>query len=733
MSLRELGIAGVGAGVLQFALALWMDATVVFVLLGTWAYFGLMCVEFFVPDWLDRHSMVYMLSHVVIMPGIALLASACDWAAAGTGLPKTFAWFLGASFFGGLVFEIGRKIRAPEGERTGVETYSKEWGRTPAVIACLGHWCWPEERLQDALSGHPLRRWITRWVLKHAQRRVADRENLRFERTRVFGVCRRIFVGMGRRLHAEDLLDDPRDVFYLEVNEVLGVVEGTASTTDLQALVQARREEFERYREELPAPPDRFRTRGSVHAIDLIEPDAGDESPKGDSAQMSGLGCCPGTVEGPVRVVDDPRDASLEGHEILVAKRTDPGWITLFATCCGLLVEQGNLLSHAAIGARERGIPAVVFLPGITDRLQDGDVVRLDGSTGAPKGAVRTHGLLRAQYEALRDNLDLRPGQIDLATLPVFVLANLVAGVTTVLADADLRAPAQIDPEPVVEQIQTERPTRTTASPAVFERLMDADESVLDRFDRLYTGGAPVFPDLLNRMRSAAPSSEIVAVYGSTEAEPIAHVAEDEIRPEDRQRMVQGGGLLAGRPVDEVELQILPDRWGTPIGPFSRDELEAEACPPNTPGEIVVTGPHVAPGYLDGRGDEENKFEVDGTQWHRTGDAGWLDVDGRLWLLGRFDATVSDDRGTLYPFAVECGARLHDDVRHAALAQWQGRRVLVVEPTSTRCGVDRQDLQDQLANVSLDEIVVLSSIPLDRRHNAKVDYPALYDRLEQQL
>ena len=238
-----------------------------------------------------------------------------------------------------------------------------------------------DERLREALSGHPLRRWVTRWVLTHARGRVADRENLRFERTRVFGVCRRIFLEMGRRLHADDLLDDPRDVFYLEVGEVLGVVEGTASTTDLQALVEARRAEFERYREAVPPPPDRFRTRGAVHAHDLIETDD-DEATEDGSAHLSGLGCCPGTVEGPVRVVDDPRDVSLDGDEILVAKRTDPGWITLFASCRGLLVEQGNLLSHAAIVAREMGLPAVVSLPGITERLRDGNVVRIDGETG---------------------------------------------------------------------------------------------------------------------------------------------------------------------------------------------------------------------------------------------------------------------------------------------------------------------------------------------------------------
>jgi 4-hydroxybenzoate polyprenyltransferase len=137
VSLRELGAAGAIAATTQLGLAAWVDGTLVLVLLGTWAYFGLMCVEFFVPDWLDRHPAVYVGSHMVVMPGIALLAAGVDWAAAGVAPPPALAWFLGASFFGGLVYEIGRKIRAPAGERTGVTTYSKEWGRARAVSAWL--------------------------------------------------------------------------------------------------------------------------------------------------------------------------------------------------------------------------------------------------------------------------------------------------------------------------------------------------------------------------------------------------------------------------------------------------------------------------------------------------------------------------------------------------------------------------------------------------------------------
>jgi pyruvate,water dikinase len=87
-------------------------------------------------------------------------------------------------------------------------------------------------------------------------------------------------------------------------------------------------------------------------------------------------------VRGTVRLVADPRNTTLEAGEILVAERTDPGWIMLFPSAAGLVVERGSLLSHAAIVARELGVPAVISLPGVTGWLKDGDCVELDGSRG---------------------------------------------------------------------------------------------------------------------------------------------------------------------------------------------------------------------------------------------------------------------------------------------------------------------------------------------------------------
>jgi pyruvate,water dikinase len=237
-----------------------------------------------------------------------------------------------------------------------------------------------EERVRDALRLHPLRRLLFRWVLKNARGRVRDRENLRFERTRLFGRVRHILIELGRKFHAVDLLEQPRDVFYLEVEECLGFVDGTGTTTDLKGLASLRKAEFERWRSLRP-PSDRFETHGMVPQGNNYQGRAKTiEAPTGDT--LKGLGCCPGIVRGPVRVITDPRDATLKMGDILVAERTDPGWIMLFPSASGLLVERGSLLSHSAIVAREMGIPAIVSLTGVTRWLKDGDIVELDGATG---------------------------------------------------------------------------------------------------------------------------------------------------------------------------------------------------------------------------------------------------------------------------------------------------------------------------------------------------------------
>ncbi|HYE72207.1 MAG TPA: AMP-binding protein [Blastocatellia bacterium] len=354
------------------------------------------------------------------------------------------------------------------------------------------------------------------------------------------------------------------------------------------------------------------------------------------------------------------------------------------------------------------------------------------GSTGQPKAALRTHGFLLAQHYALQQSLSLMPGEVNLATLPVFVLANLASGVTSIIPNADLRFPGAIESEPLVAQIQKYKSHSTAASPALLERIADYCQQhkiTLDCFQKIFTGGAPVFPRLLDKLHSVAPQADVTAVYGSTEAEPIAEIAQCEIASSDRAAMHSGKGLLAGMPVPQIQLRIIRDQWGTRIHPLLQTEFDDVSLPEFEAGEIVVSGDHVLPGYLHGSGDEETKFRVGNQVWHRTGDAGYLDAQGRLWLLGRCSAKVISAEKTIYPFAVECAATRHTEIKRSALIQHQSKRMLIVEPFDRGAAMNWQELKRELSWAAIDEIRCVDRIPVDKRHNAKVDYPALHKLL----
>lgn len=233
-----------------------------------------------------------------------------------------------------------------------------------------------EARVATVLRG--VRRRLFSLVLGQTRLRVRDRENLRFERTRVFGMVRRIFVGFGHHFVRSGVLDEARDVFFLWVEEVFAHVEGTGTTGDLRALVALRRATWRTY-EEGPPPPDRFESVGPPELGRWITPDAVTVDV---DAALSGTGCCPGIVRAPVRLVRDPNNAGDLAGRILVAERTDPGWTLLFPQARGILVERGSLLSHSAIVAREMSIPCIVAVPGLLSTLRDGEMVEMDGAAG---------------------------------------------------------------------------------------------------------------------------------------------------------------------------------------------------------------------------------------------------------------------------------------------------------------------------------------------------------------
>lgn len=235
-----------------------------------------------------------------------------------------------------------------------------------------------EEKVELGLTGW--RATVFQRVLRTARRRVADRENLRFLRTRIFATVREVFRSLGHHMAAAGVLSKREDIFWLTVDEALGWVRGTTVTTNLQALVDLRRGEYAQFARE-PAPADRFYTWGPIWAHNgfLGRPTPMQET---DGDGITGLPACPGLVEGLVRLITDPRTESLDEGEIMVAYRTDPGWTPLFPKASAILVERGSLLSHSAVVAREMGIPTVVGITDLMNRLQTGDRVRVDAVKG---------------------------------------------------------------------------------------------------------------------------------------------------------------------------------------------------------------------------------------------------------------------------------------------------------------------------------------------------------------
>jgi acyl-coenzyme A synthetase/AMP-(fatty) acid ligase len=358
----------------------------------------------------------------------------------------------------------------------------------------------------------------------------------------------------------------------------------------------------------------------------------------------------------------------------------------------------GRWLRYLVPGAaRLRLLPEPVGKEPTIDRIAEipGDAPALitftSGSTGRPKGIVRSSDFLMLQHRLLETLRKTKPADVDLISLPVFILSNLAAGACSVIPAGKLTRPGRLSGAKLRAQIAAHGVNRIVAPPAVCARIAEGAEP-MEQLEAVFTGGGPVFPNLLRALQKAAPKAAIHAVYGSTEAEPIAHVEIGEIGGADWLDMSQGHGLLAGKPIPEISVEL-------------RD------------GEVFVAGDHVNDGYLDPKDDASTKSRKDGRLWHRTGDAARMDDQGRLWLLGRKEAAS----GALYPFAVETAALSWPNVAQAALMAQAEGAVLAVAGE----GLDMIDLQARAARMGEITVMQVKAVPLDKRHNSKTDYARL--------
>ena len=217
---------------------------------------------------------------------------------------------------------------------------------------------------------------------------MRHRENQRLERTRAFGLLRRIFRSIGEHFAFAGMIQRPEDIFYLTLEEIEAAIQ-EGRTAELRSAVDGRRAQYDSFRATAPLP-DHFVTNEhpdqgclSIRA-EVNESTVAGKSDRGSADQeLQGLGACPGVVERQAVVLERPDSSTKLDGDILVARQTDPGWVVLFPSIGGLIVERGSMLSHSAIVAREMGIPTVVGVRGAFTAIHTGDRVRLDGARGS--------------------------------------------------------------------------------------------------------------------------------------------------------------------------------------------------------------------------------------------------------------------------------------------------------------------------------------------------------------
>ena len=233
------------------------------------------------------------------------------------------------------------------------------------------------KELNKKLLTRPLMKLTLPFFLKMAIRSINYRENFRLHRSRGYGIVRKLTNYLGVKLASLGLIDDARDIYYLDYDELFRFTHALEFSNQLKGLVQTRKDLFEQYRIQEAAP--RYKFNGKDYNPFIKD----DDEVSGD---LVGQPCSSGTVEAEVLVVNDinevNKDASVGAGKILVAKMTDPGWVFLMTVSKGLIVEKGSILSHTAIIGRELGIPTIVGVKNATDVLKSGDKIKMDGQTG---------------------------------------------------------------------------------------------------------------------------------------------------------------------------------------------------------------------------------------------------------------------------------------------------------------------------------------------------------------
>lgn len=373
------------------------------------------------------------------------------------------------------------------------------------------------------------------------------------------------------------------------------------------------------------------------------------------------------------------------------------------------------------------------FAPAETRCDDPAAILFTSGSTGPPKGAVYTHGTFAAQVDALRELYDIRPGEIDLPTFPLFALFAPALGMTALIPKMDFTRPGTVDPRQILGPAAEYSATTMFGSPALLNRVgryAERHRIKLTGLKRVISAGAPVPASVLKRFAAQLPAdAEIFTPYGATEALPVSSIGSREVLDETGAMTGDGHGVCVGRPVPSITLAIIAIS-DAPVDVWS-DDL---ALPTWEVGEIAVRGPQVSRAYLN-RPEATRMAKIpdpDGGVWHRMGDVGYLDASGRIWFCGRKTHRVQTSKGALYTIPVEGVFNTHPKVFRSALVglglKGSQQPVLCVELETGTAKGEQELIRRELLELgsryphtkNIHQILFHPAFPVDIRHNAKI-------------
>jgi len=360
------------------------------------------------------------------------------------------------------------------------------------------------------------------------------------------------------------------------------------------------------------------------------------------------------------------------------------------------------------------------------------------GGTGRPKGVVYTHKIYTEQTRLLQQLFNLTDSEIDLPCFPLFSLFTLCMGMTSCIPDMNPSQPAKADPQQLLQNIRDNKVTFMAGSPAIWEVLgkyCEKNKITLPSVKYLVMFGAPVRNKLHEKFNRILPNGTTYTPYGATESLPVANISGKIILEQTAAMTAQGRGTCVGQPVPGVDVAIIA---------ISDDVIEnmseTRILNPYDIGEIIVKGDIVTASYYQSPLETAQAKIKDGLSfWHRIGDLGYQDDQGRIWFCGRKTHRVETPSGLLCSVMCEAIFNTHRGVKRSALVgigeKGKQSPAIVIERNAAGRKLDKKLLEKELLDLAgknaltaqIKSVYFCDHFPVDVRHNIKIDRLKLAD------